>query len=147
MAVVSRSSSRNTCTLETADSHISLTKHLSHRPVMNTSATTSLSKVTLVTLLFWIIKIAATALGETGGDAKASAHSVPLVPWTCIRKSSFQPHMWRFTARLSSPGCCLSSDNVNRLSHARFLAIVRRAAFLTSLFSRSGKFSNHGCHG
>ena len=35
------------------------------------SATTdrSLSKVPEVTLLFWIIKIAATTLGETGGDA------------------------------------------------------------------------------
>jgi uncharacterized membrane-anchored protein len=30
---------------------------------------TSLSKVPAVTLLFWILKIAATTLGETGGDA------------------------------------------------------------------------------
>jgi uncharacterized membrane-anchored protein len=33
------------------------------------SATQTLSKVPEVTLLFWIIKIAATTLGETGGDA------------------------------------------------------------------------------
>lgn len=35
------------------------------------SATTkqSMSKVPEVTLLFWVIKIAATTLGETGGDA------------------------------------------------------------------------------
>jgi uncharacterized membrane-anchored protein len=31
--------------------------------------TRALSKVPEVTLLFWIIKIAATTLGETGGDA------------------------------------------------------------------------------
>ncbi len=36
---------------------------------MNTFAEKSLSKVPAVTLGFWIIKIAATTLGETGGDA------------------------------------------------------------------------------
>jgi uncharacterized membrane-anchored protein len=35
---------------------------------MNTVAGTSLSKVREVTLGFWIVKIAATTLGETGGD-------------------------------------------------------------------------------
>lgn len=36
---------------------------------MKTSIENSLSKVPEVTLIFWIIKIAATTLGETGGDA------------------------------------------------------------------------------
>ncbi len=36
---------------------------------MNTTTCQTLSKVPEVTLLFWIIKIAATTLGETGGDA------------------------------------------------------------------------------
>ncbi|HET7847534.1 MAG TPA: hypothetical protein VFL51_00595 [Pseudolabrys sp.] len=36
---------------------------------MNTAATATLSKVPEVTLVFWIIKIAATTLGETGGDS------------------------------------------------------------------------------
>lgn len=36
---------------------------------MNTTGEESLSKVPEVTLIFWIIKIAATTLGETGGDA------------------------------------------------------------------------------
>jgi uncharacterized membrane-anchored protein len=36
---------------------------------MNNSIQNSLSKVPEVTLIFWIIKIAATTLGETGGDA------------------------------------------------------------------------------
>lgn len=36
---------------------------------MSDTATRALSKVPAVTLVFWIIKIAATTLGETGGDA------------------------------------------------------------------------------
>jgi uncharacterized membrane-anchored protein len=36
---------------------------------MNADTKTALSKVPEVTLIFWIIKIAATTLGETGGDA------------------------------------------------------------------------------
>ena len=36
---------------------------------MNTMIKNSLSKIPEVTLAFWIIKIAATTLGETGGDA------------------------------------------------------------------------------
>jgi uncharacterized membrane-anchored protein len=36
---------------------------------MNDFARTTLSKVPQVTLVFWIIKIAATTLGETGGDS------------------------------------------------------------------------------
>lgn len=36
---------------------------------MNSAIEKSLSKVPEVTLIFWIIKIAATTLGETGGDA------------------------------------------------------------------------------
>src|SRR5258708_31542898 len=35
---------------------------------MNQTAEHTLSKVPEVTLVFWIIKIAATTLGETGGD-------------------------------------------------------------------------------
>jgi uncharacterized membrane-anchored protein len=36
---------------------------------MNTTTHVRLSKVPEVTLLFWIVKVAATTLGETGGDA------------------------------------------------------------------------------
>ncbi len=36
---------------------------------MNADAQNALSKVPQVTLMFWIVKIAATTLGETGGDA------------------------------------------------------------------------------
>jgi uncharacterized membrane-anchored protein len=37
--------------------------------IVNKTATDTLSKVPAVTLGFWVIKIAATTLGETGGDA------------------------------------------------------------------------------
>lgn len=40
---------------------------------MNETVQKSLSKVPKVTLLFWVIKIAATTLGETGGDAVSGA--------------------------------------------------------------------------
>lgn len=36
---------------------------------MNTTGNGALSKVPQVTVIFWIIKVAATTLGETGGDA------------------------------------------------------------------------------
>ena len=36
---------------------------------MRKAASIALSKVPEVTLVFWIIKIAATTLGETGGDS------------------------------------------------------------------------------
>ncbi|MHB8915427.1 MAG: COG4705 family protein [Thiobacillus sp.] len=36
---------------------------------MNTTMQQTLSKVPEVTLMFWIVKVAATTLGETGGDA------------------------------------------------------------------------------
>ncbi|MFX8813172.1 hypothetical protein ABTM61_19795, partial [Acinetobacter baumannii] len=36
---------------------------------MHSPSSQVLSKVPAVTLLFWIIKIAATTLGETAGDA------------------------------------------------------------------------------
>ena len=36
---------------------------------MNETLRATLSKVPEVTLVFWIIKIAATTLGETGGDS------------------------------------------------------------------------------
>jgi uncharacterized membrane-anchored protein len=39
------------------------------REIMNQTLEQNLSKVPAVTLMFWIIKIAATTLGETGGDA------------------------------------------------------------------------------
>jgi hypothetical protein len=50
-------------------------------PRMRMSADTVASKVPAVTLGFWIIKIAATTLGETGGEAaKARCSSTPSTP-------------------------------------------------------------------
>src|SRR3954470_1057583 len=44
----------------------------------------SLSKVPEVTLLFWIIKIAATTLGETGGDAVTMSMNLGYLVGTLI---------------------------------------------------------------
>ncbi|WP_295754342.1 hypothetical protein [Undibacterium sp.] len=51
---------------------------------MNTSAEKALSKVPEVTLVFWIIKIAATTLGETGGDAVSMSMNLGYLIGTVI---------------------------------------------------------------
>jgi uncharacterized membrane-anchored protein len=43
-----------------------------------------ISKVPEVTLLFWVIKIAATTLGETGGDAVSMSMNLGYLPATAI---------------------------------------------------------------
>ncbi|HQT76946.1 MAG TPA: hypothetical protein PLD10_07830, partial [Rhodopila sp.] len=47
------------------------------------------SKVPAVTLLFWIIKIAATTLGETGGDAVSMSMNLGYLVGTVIFASIF----------------------------------------------------------
>jgi uncharacterized membrane-anchored protein len=49
-------------------SHCDLTKHNGSEEKMNKEQKDILSKVPEVTMIFWIIKILATTLGETGGD-------------------------------------------------------------------------------
>ena len=51
---------------------------------INNSANNNLSKVPEVTLLFWIIKIAATTLGETGGDAVSMSMHLGYLVGTAI---------------------------------------------------------------
>ena len=51
---------------------------------MNNSTQKVLSKVPEVTLLFWIIKIAATTLGETGGDAVSMSMNLGYLIGTAI---------------------------------------------------------------
>jgi uncharacterized membrane-anchored protein len=51
---------------------------------MNTTREESLSKVPEVTLIFWIIKIAATTLGETGGDAVSMSMNLGYLVGTAI---------------------------------------------------------------
>ena len=43
-----------------------------YRPIPRPSFEAALSKVPAVTLLFWVIKVLAMTLGETGGDAVLS---------------------------------------------------------------------------
>jgi uncharacterized membrane-anchored protein len=56
---------------------------------MNTGARESLSKVPAVTLVFWIIKIAATTLGETGGDAVSMSMNLGYLVGTAIFAAIF----------------------------------------------------------
>ena len=74
---------------------------------MNEQAKAVLSKVPEVTLAFWIIKIAATTVGETGGDALSMSLNVGyaistlifLVPFFVlvalqIRAKAFHPYLY-----------------------------------------------------
>jgi uncharacterized membrane-anchored protein len=56
---------------------------------MTTSAEHALSKVPEVTLLFWIIKIAATTLGETGGDTVSMSMNLGYLVGTAIFAAIF----------------------------------------------------------
>ena len=51
---------------------------------MNTSAEKVLSKVPELTIAFWVIKIAATTLGETGGDAVSMSMNLGYLIGTAI---------------------------------------------------------------
>ena len=62
---------------------------------MNRTGTGTLSKVPEVTLGFWIIKIAATTLGETGGDAVSMSMN--------LGYASQQRDLHRHLRRRSSP--------------------------------------------
>ncbi len=56
---------------------------------MNTTTEQALSKVPEVTLIFWIIKIAATTLGETGGDAVSMSMNLGYLVGTGIFAAIF----------------------------------------------------------
>ncbi len=56
---------------------------------MNSSTQARLSKVPEVTLVFWIIKIAATTLGETGGDAVSMSMNLGYLVSTGIFSAIF----------------------------------------------------------
>ena len=56
---------------------------------MNDTAKDALSKVPEVTLIFWIIKIAATTLGETGGDAVTMSMHLGYLVGTAIFAAVF----------------------------------------------------------
>ncbi len=51
---------------------------------MNRTTEEALSKVPELTLIFWIIKIAATTLGETGGDAVSMSMNLGYLVGTAI---------------------------------------------------------------
>jgi len=58
---------------------------------MKTSTEHALGKVPEVTLGFWLIKIAATTLGETGGDAVSMSMNLGYLIGTGIFAAVFLP--------------------------------------------------------
>ena len=56
---------------------------------MNITLDKTLSKVPEVTLMFWVIKIAATTLGETGGDAVSMSMNLGYLVGTSIFAAIF----------------------------------------------------------
>src|SRR5246127_6022700 len=57
--------------------------------MMNQTTKETLSKVPEVTLIFWIMKIAATTLGETGGDAVSMSMNLGYLVGTAIFAAIF----------------------------------------------------------
>lgn len=68
---------------------------------MNKTTQQSMSKVPEVTLLFWVIKIAATTLGETGGDAVSMSMNLGYLVGTMIFAAIF---VVAVTAQISAKG-------------------------------------------
>ena len=66
------------------DAHATLERNGHMRVPMNATQQEMLSKVPQVTLGFWIIKIAATTLGETGGDAVTMSMNLGYLVGTAI---------------------------------------------------------------
>jgi uncharacterized membrane-anchored protein len=58
------------------------------------SSPTAVSKVPAVTLVFWLIKIAATTLGETGGDALSMSLGLGYLISTAIFAVAFAIAVW-----------------------------------------------------
>jgi uncharacterized membrane-anchored protein len=87
------------------------TKKVKNKPnIKKKTAESILSKVPEVTLLFWIIKIAATTLGETGGDMVSMSMNLGYLVGTAIfafifliavviqmRAKAFHPYIYWFT--------------------------------------------------
>jgi uncharacterized membrane-anchored protein len=71
---------------------------------MNSAVGKALTKVPEVTLAFWIIKIAATTLGETGGDAVTMSMNLGYLVGTAIFATIFVVAVWaQMSARRFHP--------------------------------------------
>jgi uncharacterized membrane-anchored protein len=72
----------------------------------NNNKTDVLSKVPEVTLFFWIIKIAATTLGETGGDAVSMSMNLGYSVGTGILAAIFLVAVFtQIRAKNFTPSC------------------------------------------
>jgi|HubBroStandDraft_5_1064220.scaffolds.fasta_scaffold85271_3 uncharacterized membrane-anchored protein len=77
-----------------------------HQASRATGSAPQFSKVPEVALGFWIIKVLATTLGETGGDAVTMSMNLGYAVGTLIFWRSFlQRSRSRFAPRASTPIC------------------------------------------
>ncbi len=113
------------------------------------SAAIAVSKVPEVTLLFWIIKIAATTLGETGGDAVSMSLNLGYLVATAIfaavfllavasqiKATRFQPFLyWATIIATTTVGTTLAdfADRSLGIGYAGGTALLF-ALLMTSLF-------------
>ena len=72
---------------------------------MKTSTEYAQAKVPEVTLGFWLIKIAATTLGETGGDAVSMSMNLGYLVGTGIFAMIFLGIVCKTPGQFCYPGC------------------------------------------
>ena len=105
-------------------------------PLHDTVTQTVISKVPAVTLGFWIIKILATTLGETGGDAATMTLGTGLSYWhsRSSRPSSSSPWLRRSQPSASIPSSTGSSSSppLRPAPRLPISAIVRLASAMSA---------------
>jgi hypothetical protein len=119
---------------------------------MDKSPTLGLSKIPEITLTFWIIKIAATALGETGGDAVSMTmqlgYAVSSAIFTVIFVATVAPQIIvrSYHPLLYIIHCCISSIAVYHPLLYGASSSRPRPPGRRSLTSPIGRFaSKHRC--
>ena len=95
---------------------------------MNDTTERAMSKVPEVTLIFWIIKIAATTLGETGGDAVSMSMNLGYLVGTAIFAAIF---LVAVAAQIKAKGFTPSSTGQPSLQRQQ--SVRRRRILQTAL--------------
>src|SRR5436305_4772909 len=123
----------------------------------STSKTSTVAKIPQVTLVFWVMKVAATTLGETGGDLLAQTMKVGYAISTLIllgimvatlvgqlRLKTFSPALyWTVIATTSMAGTTIS-DYIDRTLQWGYYkgSVVLVALLISSLLFWKAKFGS-----
>ncbi|MTD27224.1 COG4705 family protein [Erwinia sorbitola] len=109
----------------------------------------NLSKIPAITAIFWLIKIAATTLGETGGDAVTMSMNLGYLTGTLIfavifiaavivqiKSSRFNPYIYWFTVIATTTVGTTLADFADRSLGIGYLggSIILSLLLITSLF-------------